>query len=882
MFRHRSLAVITFIIILLSTPNNLIADTILEDFQVNIEPPGHPPQSSPYSVANWDTETIYTTWLSLRDGGNWDVAINRFDYDLQALGEASYLNVREGDYDCQQPRLVISSGGVGAAWIEAREPNRILFRSLDAQGNPLSQPVRVEDNFDNVARDTLSIAALDGGYILVWYDERDSSKIWAQIVDFDGNLIGENFPIRPDSTGSILGLEAQNHPDGRVLISWVANSTYSRGRWLDSGGSFMGDVFDMAEAYAEPNVVNSLVRFNIDGEGILYQYTNISTDYDWQILLFNLDQYGLQTGTPSIPSLWHRDVDEGFLVKSWSDILCLPDTGRVCTFRWWEYWEYGGTIQPHSDYYNVLKSTVADDSIVPTGITLDYDLCQLNNEQFLYTFGVGYVGLRTYEIATLDSCERISWIYEEGTGPIQRMSDICVHSDGSFRIIYLNQFEIFDYLYTRFFDENGMPSAEDTVVSMNPDLDSIGTYYGQIENFGDGVSLVIWPTNSKYLFGTMFSASQWEGAIINFQCSQWGQYFNSAFPYIDFNSANWSLLIWAHSYWDYLWYWIEQIYYRAYDSLFAPLYSTTPFLSWHPINSFGCQSKVSLRDDGRFVITWVDWNGPGEIFLQRGYGYQYLIEDPLLVADPHGVSIPDVEKSAVGYWITWLQEGEIFLRSLDADGLFINDPVAITEVEAMPVSTSVIAVSDSSGNFAICWQDARFDEGDIFCRQFNPDGTTYGEEYRVNSDPIGPLQKEPAVAFGPEDRLYFTWTDFRNPGGQGDIYCKVIEWEDATAVQEEPVTLPCEFALLPPHPNPFNATTKITFSLPVRSYVKLDVFDICGRIVGARHASPLPDAWHSPGTHTLLFDGSNLASGIYILRLQAGEYSASQKLVLLK
>ena len=94
--------------------------------------------------------------------------------------------------------------------------------------------------------------------------------------------------------------------------------------------------------------------------------------------------------------------------------------------------------------------------------------------------------------------------------------------------------------------------------------------------------------------------------------------------------------------------------------------------------------------------------------------------------------------------------------------------------------------------------------------------------------------------------------------------------------------VPTTISLLPPHPNPFNATTKITFSLPVRSYVKLDVFDISGRIVGARHASPLPDGWYSPGTHTLLFDGSNLASGIYILRLQAGEYNASQKMVLLK
>ena len=165
------------LLLALAIPPVLLADTILDDFQVNIEPPGHPPQNSPYSAADWETETIYTTWLSQRDGINWDVGLQLFDYDLQTIGEVQYLNVREGTYDCEQPRLVVGNQGVGAAWIEERQPNRILFRSLDASGNPISPPVRIEDNFDNVARDSLNMAALDSGYILVWYDARDSSAI---------------------------------------------------------------------------------------------------------------------------------------------------------------------------------------------------------------------------------------------------------------------------------------------------------------------------------------------------------------------------------------------------------------------------------------------------------------------------------------------------------------------------------------------------------------------------------------------------------------------------------------------------------------------------------------------------------------------------------
>ncbi|MFH1862133.1 MAG: T9SS type A sorting domain-containing protein, partial [bacterium] len=99
---------------------------------------------------------------------------------------------------------------------------------------------------------------------------------------------------------------------------------------------------------------------------------------------------------------------------------------------------------------------------------------------------------------------------------------------------------------------------------------------------------------------------------------------------------------------------------------------------------------------------------------------------------------------------------------------------------------------------------------------------------------------------------------------------------------EEVLTLtPAEFTLLPPFPNPFNPSTTIRFSLPQAALVKLEVFDVKGRNVGAKQSAAC-FAHYAAGTHEIPFDGSGLPSGIYFARLMVGDYSVVQKLVLMK
>ncbi|TVR12852.1 MAG: T9SS C-terminal target domain-containing protein [Balneolaceae bacterium] len=89
--------------------------------------------------------------------------------------------------------------------------------------------------------------------------------------------------------------------------------------------------------------------------------------------------------------------------------------------------------------------------------------------------------------------------------------------------------------------------------------------------------------------------------------------------------------------------------------------------------------------------------------------------------------------------------------------------------------------------------------------------------------------------------------------------------------------LPSDFALAQNYPNPFNPATTIQYELPQDTEVRLDVFSIEGRQI-----STLVNNRQPAGTHNVSFDASNLASGIYIYRLQAGQLVLTRKMVLLK
>jgi len=116
-----------------------------------------------------------------------------------------------------------------------------------------------------------------------------------------------------------------------------------------------------------------------------------------------------------------------------------------------------------------------------------------------------------------------------------------------------------------------------------------------------------------------------------------------------------------------------------------------------------------------------------------------------------------------------------------------------------------------------------------------------------------------------------------DPSGE-NINLTIEDGQIGTVVDSDELTrLPREFSLSQNYPNPFNPSTTISFSIPEQSFIKLSVYDLTGQIIAT-----LIDKSMSAGSHSVIFDGSDLGSGVYLYRLKSGRFSKTDKMLLMK
>jgi|WetSurMetagenome_2_1015567.scaffolds.fasta_scaffold61523_2 photosystem II stability/assembly factor-like uncharacterized protein len=113
-------------------------------------------------------------------------------------------------------------------------------------------------------------------------------------------------------------------------------------------------------------------------------------------------------------------------------------------------------------------------------------------------------------------------------------------------------------------------------------------------------------------------------------------------------------------------------------------------------------------------------------------------------------------------------------------------------------------------------------------------------------------------------------------GSYGKIY-KTVNGGNSIGVKQIEKNIPEKYDLSQNYPNPFNPNTKIRFRIKESGLVTLNVYDLLGKEVVT-----IINGNMQPGTYETLFDGKGLNSGMYIYKLQAGNYTETKKMCLIK
>ena len=130
------------------------------------------------------------------------------------------------------------------------------------------------------------------------------------------------------------------------------------------------------------------------------------------------------------------------------------------------------------------------------------------------------------------------------------------------------------------------------------------------------------------------------------------------------------------------------------------------------------------------------------------------------------------------------------------------------------------------------------------------------------------------LRLGDKPALWRDSKSFRMRGQIVETFEMPVSLEEPGIVSNE---LPDSPTLRQNYPNPFNPTTSIEYILPEAGFMSLKVYNIVGQQVAV-----LAEGLKSAGSHTIMFDASNLSSGVYIYRLQTANSTTTRKLTLIK
>lgn len=318
------------------------------------------------------------------------------------------------------------------------------------------------------------------------------------------------------------------------------------------------------------------------------------------------------------------------------------------------------------------------------------------------------------------------------------------------------------------------------------------------------------------------------------------------------------------------------------------------YICWAGVSNFSPFTEnfvgfASSSDGG------VNWNVNNNIFSIHGINGTLPSKNNIRVNGLPQMSIDKSDGKRGGYiYIVTTETGSssagtdpdiIFRRSTDngntwSQGIRVNqDPLNNGKIQYFP-SIDV----DKQGNIYVIFYDDRntsSDSAEVYIAHSTDGGDTWFEDvlsdHRFKPKPIAGgasyYQGDHISLTTSGNKIFAFWMD--DFSGNYQIWGKILPLYPS-AVNDKMIQSN-NFELQQNYPNPFNPVTNLDFAIPNSCRVILRIYDVTGRTVAT-----LLNANKKPGNYTVSFNASNLPSGIYFYQLQAGSFTETKKMILLK
>jgi hypothetical protein len=251
----------------------------------------------------------------------------------------------------------------------------------------------------------------------------------------------------------------------------------------------------------------------------------------------------------------------------------------------------------------------------------------------------------------------------------------------------------------------------------------------------------------------------------------------------------------------------------------------------------------------------------------------------LMIPDQNGTAVDLINNTSLDIplsftldasWVSDKCQLAAFIQNLDTKEILQGDKVWLTDLSQVPVELTAFSAETTTDGVLLKWSTAT----ELNNHGFEVERSLNGTEFYT----VAFVQGFGTTTEGKN----YSYTDEVDYNGGEVLYYRLkqvdldgrVEYSDIVEVEFD---VPKDFALFQNYPNPFNPSTTIKFAVPKTSFVNITVFDITGQEV-----MTLLNKEKETGTYEVKFDARNLASGVYVYKMTAGNFTSVKKMNLLK